>query len=83
MNFLKNILIALAPTVLDWGFKKARKVVFEVVQYFKYNKKEKNIIKKKLKREDLTKQIDIATNKGDDEETKKLYIALHLLDSDN
>ena len=73
MNFLKQLLVALAPTVLDWGLKQSKILIHELVQWIKYSKKERKIIKRKLKREEITRQIDIATEKGDDEEIKRLY----------
>lgn len=37
---------------------------------------------RKLKRESLVRAIEIAEERGDHEEIKRLYIALHLLDSE-
>jgi len=82
MNFLAKILTALVPTLLDWLVKNASKLFGGILRSLKYKKKERETTKRKTKRDELVREIEIATEKNDHERLKELHIALHVLDTD-
>lgn len=80
--WLVKIVTALAPTLLNWLSSKIADWVGGVSDQISNEVEERKLKAKQKKREDLTRQLEIAKEKGDVNEIKRLSIAIHLLNAE-
>ena len=81
MKWLLELSKALAPIVLNWLVKKVPEIIRGYLGPKKVKLERKKMLKRKEFRDKITRQIEIATEKGDHEEVKRLHIALHVFDT--
>lgn len=73
---------SLFDSLFEWLGKNIGEGVKSVKDSVYLSSLEREVKARKLKRDSLVRAIEIAQEKGDHEEIKRLYIALHLLDSE-
>jgi len=73
---------SLFDSFLEWAGKNIGKGVKSLKDSIYLSSLEREIEARRLRRDSLVRRIEIAQEKGDHEEVKRLYIALHLLDSE-
>lgn len=72
---------SLFDSFFEWAGKNVGKGLKKLKDSVYISSLEREVEARKLKRDSLVRAIEIAQEKGDHEELKKLYVALHLLDN--